>query len=67
MYMRFLIYINDLPPTIKTQYKPVLFVNNTNIIISQPEIDWFQNCMNDEKHASLNNMIKVNKLTLNSD
>jgi hypothetical protein len=43
----FLIYINDLPPTINYQSKPILFADDTHIIISHPEIDCFQICMND--------------------
>jgi hypothetical protein len=36
------------------------------INIAHPEIDCFQNCMNDVS-ASLNKWIKANKLTLNFD
>jgi hypothetical protein len=42
----FLIYINDLPPAINTQSKPILFADDTNII-SHPETDCSQNRMND--------------------
>jgi hypothetical protein len=62
----FLIYINDLAPTINTQSKPILFANDTNIIISHPETVCFQNRMNDV-FTSLNKSIKANKLTLNFD
>jgi hypothetical protein len=31
----FLVYINDLPPTINSQSKPIIFADDTNIIISQ--------------------------------
>jgi hypothetical protein len=61
----FLVYINDLPLTIHSQSKPILFADDTNIIISHPEADGFQICMNDA--MSLNKWIKANKLTLNSD
>jgi hypothetical protein len=62
----FLIYINNLPPTINTQSTPVLFADDSNIIISHPQIDHFQNCRNDV-FAGLNKWIKANKLTLNFD
>jgi hypothetical protein len=62
----FLIYINDLSPTINAQSKPILFADDTNIIISHPETDCFQNRLNDV-FASLNRWIKANKLTLNFD
>jgi hypothetical protein len=57
-------YINDLPPTINSQSKPILFADDTNIIISHTEIDCFQICMNDV-FAGMNKWIKANKLTLN--
>jgi hypothetical protein len=53
-------YINDLPPTINSQSKPILFADDTNII-SHPEIDCFQICMNDV-FAVLNKWIKAKKL-----
>jgi hypothetical protein len=40
----FLIHINDLPPTVNSQSKPILFADDTNIMISHPEIYCFQNC-----------------------
>jgi hypothetical protein len=60
----FLIYIGDLPPTINSQPKPILFADDTNIIISHPEIDCFQICMNGV-FAGLNKWIRANKLTSN--
>jgi hypothetical protein len=56
----FLIYINDMPATINSQSKPILFADDTNIIISHPKIDCFQICMNDV-FAGLNKWIKANK------
>jgi hypothetical protein len=47
-----------------TLSKPILFADDTNIIISHPEFDCFQICMNDV-FAGLNKWIKANKLTLN--
>jgi hypothetical protein len=61
----FLIYISDLPPTINSQSKPILFADVSNII-SHPEIYCFQICMNDI-FAGLNKLIKANKLTINFD
>jgi hypothetical protein len=60
------IYINDLPPTINSQSKPIIFADDTNIIISHPEIECFQICMN-TVFAGLNKWIRANKLTLNFD
>jgi hypothetical protein len=40
------------------------FADDTNIIMSHPEIDCFQICMNDF-FTGLNKWIKANKLTLN--
>jgi hypothetical protein len=53
-------------PTINSQSKLILFADDINIIISHPEIVFFQICMNDI-FAGLNKWIKVSKLTLNSD
>jgi hypothetical protein len=44
----------------------MLFADDINIIISHPEIDCFQICMNDV-FAGFNKWIKANKLTLNFD
>jgi sarcosine oxidase/L-pipecolate oxidase len=59
-------YINDLPLTINSQSKLILCADDINIIISHPEVNCFQNAMNDV-FASLNKWIKANKLTLNFD
>lgn len=55
----FLICITDVPPTIKWEFKPLLFAVDTNIIISHSEIECFQICMN--VFAGFNKWIKVNK------
>jgi hypothetical protein len=60
----FFIHIDDLPPTINTHCKIDLFANN--IIISHPGTNCFQNCMKDV-FATLNNRIKIQKLTFNFD
>jgi hypothetical protein len=53
----FLIYVNELLPTINSQSKSVLFADDTNIIISYPNIECFLNCVNDI-FVSLNKWIK---------
>jgi hypothetical protein len=35
----FIIYINDLPPTINTLAIPIIFVDNTSVIISSKNLD----------------------------
>jgi hypothetical protein len=40
--LHFLIFINDLPPTISSQFKPILFADESSSIVSM-EIDCFQN------------------------
>jgi hypothetical protein len=62
----FVIYINDLSPTINTQSEPILFADDANIISSHPEIGCFQNCMNCV-FARLNKSIKANKVTSDFD
>jgi hypothetical protein len=65
-YIYIYIYINDLPTTINFQFKPILFADDTTVIISYPETDYFQNGMNDS-FPSLNKLFKANKLILNID
>jgi hypothetical protein len=43
----FLIYIDDLPATINSQSKPIIFADYTSIIITHPELVYLQNIMND--------------------
>jgi hypothetical protein len=60
-------YINDLLVTFILQSKPVSFADDdTSIIISRPEMDYLQNCMNDV-FSSFNKWFKANKLALNFD
>jgi hypothetical protein len=61
-----LVHINYLPPNINSQSKPILFADDTNIIISHLEIDCFQICVNDV-FAGFNKWIKDNKLTSSFD
>lgn len=35
----FLICSNDLSPTVNSQSEPIFFADDTNVIISHPEID----------------------------
>jgi hypothetical protein len=60
----FLMYISDLPLAINTQSKPILFADDTSVIIYHPENNYFQNSINDI-FASLNKWLKAVKLTLN--
>jgi hypothetical protein len=55
----FLMYINDLPPTVNSQSKPILFADDTIIIVSHPETNRFQICMNDV-FAGLNGLKTIN-------
>jgi hypothetical protein len=45
---------------------PILFADNTNVIILRPEIESFQNCMNDPL-TNLSKWFKSNKHALNFD
>jgi hypothetical protein len=62
----FLIYINDLPATVNSQSKPILFVDDTSIIITHPELVYLQNIMINV-FANQNKWLKANKLALNFD
>jgi hypothetical protein len=62
----FLLYINDLPQIINSQTKPILFADDTSIIIYHPDSDYIHNSFNDV-FADLNNWFKTNKLILNFD
>jgi hypothetical protein len=62
----FLLCICDLPTTIISESKPILFTDNTSIIIYHSESDYLQNSINDVL-ASLNNFFIANILTLNFD
>jgi hypothetical protein len=62
----FITYIRDLLATGNFQSKLILLADDTSVVISHPEIDYFQNCMNDVI-PSLKKWFKANKLTLNFD
>jgi hypothetical protein len=62
----FFLYINDLPQIIISQCKPILFADDTSIIIYHPDSNYFQNSI-DDVFADLNNCFKANKVTFNFD
>jgi hypothetical protein len=41
--MLFLVYINDLPEVVNNNYKPVLFADDTSVIVSNPDLVNFKN------------------------
>jgi hypothetical protein len=41
--MLFLFYINDLPEVVKNNSKPVLFADDTGVIVSNPDLVNFKN------------------------
>jgi hypothetical protein len=57
-----LIYINDLPQIICSQFKPILFADDSSSNIYQPESYYFQNSINDV-FAGWMKWFKANKLT----
>jgi hypothetical protein len=62
----FIIYINDLPPTINALSEPILFTDDTSVIISSKNFDDFSTVSN----TVLSHMSKwftSNKLVLNLD
>ena len=60
----FLIYINDLPMSIKQLSKPILFANNMSIIITDKDQDIFNQKIN-HTLTSLNQWFNTNQLVLN--
>jgi hypothetical protein len=60
------IHIYDLPSAKNCQSKPILFADDTSIIIAPPELVGLQNITNDAL-ADLNKFFKTNKLALNVD
>jgi hypothetical protein len=51
---------------INLQSKPILFAEDSSIIISHLETDYFKNCLNGVS-GNLNKWFKAHKLTLNCD
>ena len=60
----FLIYVNDLPKTINDNNIPVLFADDTSIIVKSPNPKDFQTNMV-EAFDSVNKRFKVNSLSIN--
>jgi hypothetical protein len=62
----FIIYINDLPPTINTLANPIIFADNTSVIISSKKFDDFCRISNIVLcHTS--KWFAANRLALNLD
>jgi hypothetical protein len=62
----FIIYKNDLPPTINTSTIPIIFADDTSVIISSKNLDDF--CILSKRVVSLmSKWFAANKLTLNLD
>jgi hypothetical protein len=45
-HLHFFVYISDMPTTINLKSKPIIFVDDATTV-SYPEINYFQNCIND--------------------
>jgi hypothetical protein len=62
----FITYINDLPPTINTLSVPIIFADDTNVIISSKNLVEF--CMLSNRDLShMSKWFTANKLVLNLD
>jgi hypothetical protein len=62
----FLIYINDLPKLMSKTSLPLLFVDDTSILFTQPNLTDLNNNMNSIFYT-LNDWFKANQLALNFD
>jgi hypothetical protein len=60
----FLIYVNDLPKTINYNTVPILFADNTSIVIKSSNVKDFQTNMV-TAFDSVNKWFKVNSLSIN--
>jgi hypothetical protein len=60
----FVIYINDLPPTINTLTEPISFTDDTNVIISSKNVDDFST-MSNTVLSHMSKWFSSNKLVLN--
>ena len=60
----FLIYINDLPNLTSTGNKILLYVDDTSIIVTSPNLENFEIKI-DNIFGDINNWFKANQLTLN--
>ena len=62
----FLLYINDLPKTVSNISKPVLFADDTSIIVTNHSPTDFTNDIN-KVFGNINDWFIINLLSLNSD
>jgi len=62
----FLIYVNDLPKTINDKTVPILFADDTSIIVKSPNLKDFQTNMVTAFNC-VNKCFKVNVLSINVD
>ena len=60
----FLIYINDLPNLASIEIKILLYVDDTSIIVTSPNLENFETKI-DKIFGDINNWFKVNQLILN--
>jgi hypothetical protein len=64
--LAFIIYINDLPQTINTLTEPIIFANDTNVIISNKNFDDFCTISNIVL-SHISKWFTANRLALNLD
>ena len=64
--LRFLIYVNNLPKTVNDKTVPILFADDTSIIVKSPNSKDFQTNMVTAFHC-VNKWFKVNLLSINID
>jgi len=62
----FLIYVNDLPKTVNDKTIPILFADDTSIIVKSPDPKDFQTNMVTAFNC-VNKLFKVNLLSINVD
>jgi len=62
----FILYINDLPKTMATSANPVLFADDTSMIITNPDPMEFTKSLNTNS-TKINTWFKSNSLSLNVD
>ena len=62
----FVIYVNDLPKTVHDKTVPILFADDTSIIVKSPNSKDFQTNMFTAFHC-VNKQFKVNLLSINVD
>jgi hypothetical protein len=62
----FIIYINDLPPTINNLSKPIIFADDTSVLISTKNLDDFCTISNTVL-SHISEWFTANKMALNLD